>query len=236
MKGRPEQRTIPVKGRGDASALVLAFTLLALTSCNLPGIPRGTDVFPQVSISSDTETDAIPTPIPPTLTPAPSPTPDVPSGWSSYDNAELGLRVYVPGGWEPLTSGSHQLVLREIDGDGWIEINVIDETSEAMWGVDYHNGLLPDELLGQLLLALGENGEFEAPHPLLTREGRTARFSTGVYDLLSEQLMVAAISLPERAILVVAHGSEGPDLSTDDWLRLLPIYKQIVWSITALHE
>ncbi len=210
--------------------------ILLLAGCRPPHISDG--ATPTLWPATE-DTDGAPTFAPtPSVQPSPAPTstPDLPDGWQEYSSADLGLKVYVPPRWEARPFDAHHLEVREIDSIGWLEIGVVDEASEAEWGLDYRPTMRADELMDILLAALRQNGDFEEARPLLTREGRTARVSTGTYAVLNERLLIGVVSLRERAIIVIGHGSEGAADADEEWERLAAIYERIVWSITPQGE
>ncbi len=200
---------------------------------------------PTVAVEEGTPLTATPQPdnalaLAPTFSPYPSPaatpTPDLPLGWQAHAAAEQGLEIYVPPAWEVTSLDAYHLDLREVDGMGWLEIGVLDEASEAEWGLDYRPAMRADELMTVLLNALRQNGDFEEAYPLLTRTGRTAWISTGTYKVLNERLLIGTVGLWERAIIVIGHGSEGAAEADEEWERLSAIYEQIMWSITPQGE
>lgn len=210
--------------------LITIALLLLLTGCRPAAATEG-DTPP----TATPQQGSIPT-FAPTYSPYPSPaampTPDLPIGWLAHTAAEQGLEVYVPPGWTVTSLDAHHLDMREADSVGWLEIGVVDEASEAEWGLDYHPAMRADALMEVLLAALRQNGDFEEAYPLLTRTGRTAWISTGTYNVLNERLLIGVIGLQERAIVIIGHGSEGAAEADEEWDRLSVIYEQIVWSIT----
>ncbi|HEC21444.1 MAG TPA: hypothetical protein ENI95_00845 [Chloroflexi bacterium] len=201
-------------------------------ACNLPGASGA----PSPASGEEAESpsgQATPAPDPgdeADSLPAPtaSPTPDLPPGWVAYNSPALGVRLALPPEWEPLLVNEGKLDLREREGDGWIEINVLDETSADEWNLEYVPGTGGDELLGRLLEAAREDGEYEPPRSLETRGGQTAWLAQGINAIYDEPLLIAVIGLPDRALLIIGHGGEDPD----DWeSRLAPLYETLVASL-----
>jgi hypothetical protein len=225
-----------MRDQNTPSTLALILTLsvaLALSACNLgayhsaatPGGASGTATLPPGRTAVVTLTP------PPTV--LPSPTPDLPTGWSAYSSPELGLTLYVPAGWEAVPATGSTLDLWERSGgQGWMEISPITEASTAAWGFTYQAGTQAEGLMDTLVASFGDDGEFEAHRPILTRDGRTARVAQGIYHVYDEELLIGAIALADRAIIIRGHGVEESDNRLAEWARLLPIYEQIVWSIT----
>jgi hypothetical protein len=190
---------------------------LAVQACNTPS----------TTTLAPTPLPRTPTPAP-TLTPVYSPTPDLPSGWVTYRSEAQAISLYHPSEWEPVPTGEHKIDLQEKEGRGWIEITVLDATTMDRWGLDYTPGMTAEAIIGDLGRAARENGAFEPARQIENRSGLSAWGIQGHYDILDDNVLIAAISLADRGIIVVGHG--GSDES--EWERLLPVYEQIVWSVT----
>lgn len=217
--------------------LLLGSLLILLAACSFPGVQP--DLLPASGGSTPpagSAPDSVPLPTTPTAaaTPLPpTPTPTPPAGWSVLESAELELSLYLPPGWEAAGAG-RQLDLRETGSDGWIEIRILDDGNEAEWGFDYRPGSPSDELMEMLLAGLRENGDFEDARPLQTRGGQSASLSAGTYQVFDERLVVGVIGLPDRAVVLLGHGSEGVAGPDDTWARLAPLYEQVLASIIPL--
>lgn len=144
-----------------------------------------------------------------------------------YESNELKVQLFHPEGWERLPYNDHQFDLRESAGEGWIEIKVIDQESDHLWGLDYIPSTQAKDLLNTLLDAARQDGSFADPQPLLTPSGRTIWISTGEYDLLNDQVMIGIHGLPDRAIVALGHS----EIEAGEWDRLAPIYEAIIASI-----
>jgi hypothetical protein len=197
--------------------LPLATLILALLACSLP------------STTPPTSTALPRTPTPtPTPTPAYSPTPDLPSGWVTYRSDPLAISLYHPAEWEAVPYGDNKVDLQEKQGQGWVELTILDATTMDRWSLDYTPGMSAEAIIGELARAARENGAFDAPQLIENRSGLSAWAVQGHYDVLDENLLIAAISRSDRGIILTGHG--GPDEA--EWQRLAPIYEQIVWSVT----
>lgn len=164
----------------------------------------------------------------PTPTPAYSPTPDLPPGWATYRSETLAISLYHPSGWELASTGDLKIDLQEKEGQGWMEITILDATTMDRWGLAYTPGMTAEVIIGDLGRAARENGAFGTAHPIENRSGLAAWAMLGHYDVLDDNVLIAAISLADRGIILVGHG--GSDEA--EWERLGPIYQQIVWSVT----
>ncbi len=220
---------LPMSHRRLPAALLIA---LLLAACNFPGVSAPT--LPTAPAGLFTVTPADPTPLP-TPTPDPSPTPDIPPGWEPYTSASMALTLYHPAAWTVTAPTPARLDLRDLSGDAWMEVGLLNVDTGAAWGIDYHPGLSAGDLLDAYLGALSEDGSFEPSRPLTTREGRTVRVSTGAYYLMNERLMVAVLALTDHAYVVLGHGPEGSadaEASSGAWLRLAPDYEFVIQSLT----
>lgn len=195
----------------------IAALLLAMLACNTaPATP------PTPTSPPRTQTPT------PTLTPAYSPTPDLPSGWVTYRSEALAISLYHPSEWEPVPIDDHKIDLQEKQGQGWIEITILDATTMDRWGLAYTPGMPAEAIIGELGRAARENGAFEPARQIDNRSGLAAWGIQGHYDVLDDYILIAALSLADWGIIVVGHG--GSDEA--EWERLGPVYKQIVWSVT----
>lgn len=224
-------------GRQFLRRLLLCSLLILLTACSFPGVQP--DLLPS-SRSSTPPAGSVPDSVLPPVTPTaaapplpPTPTPAPPAGWSTLESAELGLSLYLPPGWEAASAG-RQLDVHETDGEGWIEIRVLDDETDAEWGFDYRSGSSPDDLIEVLLSGLRENGDFEDARLLQTRGGQSASFSTGTYQVFNERLLVGVVAFPDRAAVLLGHSSEGVTDPDGPWARLALLYEQVLASIIPL--
>lgn len=219
---------------------ILGAAVLALTTtaCNLPQTQANPSADPEahatdesthspnsdpVSDPTDEQGNTAPTPTNP-------PTPEMPPGWEEYTSAELGLTLHYPEGWTPVLYDSYRLDLFEDEGYSWIEVGIIDETSDDERNLEYTPGMQAEDLLTLLVEAAREDGEFTDARSLKTRSGQTFWVSEGFYELMDETILIGILGLQERAILVVAHGGE----ETNSWSILLPLYETFMWSVEPL--
>lgn len=195
----------------------MAALMLVVMACNT------------LSATTPTPTSPPRTPTPTlTATPAYSPTPDLPSGWVTHRSEALAISLYHPTEWEPVPTDEHSIDIQEKQGQGWIEIRVLDATTMDRWGLDYTPGMNAEAIIGELGRAARENGLLEPARQIESRSGLAAWGIQGHYDVLDDNVLIAAISLADRGIILVGHG--GSDEA--EWERLGPIYQQMVWSIT----
>src|SRR5574341_871866 len=162
----------------------------------------------------------------PTLTPTPLPPP--PGGWIEYQSAPLRLTLHYPPGWEVRPSDDQRFEVREISGDGWIDINVVDESNDEDFSLTYSPGASADALMGIVLSAARQEGEFEDAQSVETRTGISAVMTEGTYELMTERELIAIMGLPDRVILAVGHAP----IRDDVWdANLIQTYQIIVWTI-----
>lgn len=162
----------------------------------------------------------------PTLTP--TPLPPAPDGWIEYQSLLLELALHYPPGWEIRPSDDRKFEVREISGDGWIDINVVDESNDEDFSLSYSPGASSDALLGIILSAARQEGEFEDAQSVDTRTDIPAVMTEGTYELMAERELIAVMALPDRVILAVGHAP----IREEVWdANLIQIYETIVWTI-----
>jgi len=204
------------KHRKISLAMALISLVLAPLACN-------------TSPSAPTATLRPNTPQPTaTFTPAYSPTPDLPVGWVTYRSEAMAISLYHPIGWESTLYDEPRIDLLESQGQGWIEIAVLDQTTMDRWGLDYTSGMEVEDVLGDLASAAGENGTFEDPRQIENRSALGAWAVQGHYDILDDYVLISVVGMDEQGIILVGHGGS----VQAEWERLRPIYEQVVWSIT----
>lgn len=196
--------------------MVLIGLGLSLLACNT------SPVLPTPTLPVDTPQPTL------TSTPVYSPTPDLPAGWVTHRSEALAISLYHPSGWELTLYDEPRIDLLESQGQGWIEVSLLDQTTMDRWGLDYTPEVDAKDILGDLARAAGENGTFEDPRQIENRSGLDAWAVQGYYDILDDYVIIAAVGLGNRGIILVGHG--GSDEA--EWKRLRPIYEQMVWSIT----
>jgi hypothetical protein len=146
----------------------------------------------------------------------------------TYRSDTLAISLYHPAEWEAVPHGDRKVDLQEKQGQGWIELTVLDATTMDRWSLDYAPGMSAEAIIGELASAARENGAFDDPRPIESRSGLSAWAVQGHYDVLDENMLIAAISMSDRGIILTGHG--GADAA--QWQLIAPIYEQIVWSIT----
>jgi hypothetical protein len=197
-------------------SLTVALISLALLACNM-------------SPSTPTATLQPETPQPTaTFTPAYTPTPDLPVGWVTYHSEALAISLYHPAGWELTLYDEPRIDLLESQGQGWIEITVLDQTTMDRWGLDYMPGMDAEDIVGSLASAVAEDGTFEDPQQIENRSALSACVVQGHYDILDDYVLIAAVGMDAQGIILVGHGGS----EQGEWERLRPIYEQMVWSVT----
>jgi hypothetical protein len=175
--------------------LSTAALVLALLACGMPSAAT-----PMPTLPPSTATAAA------TPTPAYSPTPDLPPGWVTYRSETLAISLYHPSEWEAVPYGDQKVDLQEKQGQGWVEISALDSTTMDRWSLAYTPGMSAEAIIGALARAARENGAFEEPQPIENRSGLSAWAVQGHYDVLDENLLIAAVSLSDRGIILTDMG------------------------------
>jgi hypothetical protein len=184
---------------------------------------QGTNSSPNADAASDVPTV---TASGPTLTP--TPLPPAPDGWIEYQSAPLALTLHYPPGWEARPVDDRKVELREISGDGWIDINVVDPSNDEDFSLVYSLGASAEDLMGVIVSAAREEGEFEDPKSVDTRTGIPAITTEGTFELIAERELIAVMALPDRVLLAVGHAP----IRDDVWdTSLIQTYETIVWTI-----
>jgi hypothetical protein len=173
---------------------------------------------------------------PPGGSPTPTAEPEITIGWPEYTSPELGLTFLIPEGWQAAIGGLGVLDLRETDGEGWIQVRVLDADSAGEFGFAYEPGADAAAVLDALLAGLREDGDFSAPRTVDTKAGEAALIVEGRYYVLDERLLVGVMAFGDRAVVFTGHGPEGPDASDGEWGRLAPIYEAIIGSTSPAEE
>lgn len=161
----------------------------------------------------------------------PSPTALVlPEGWLEHRSETLNLSFYHPQDWMPVPVNEFKLDVRDPASFAWAEINHVDQTNAADWSLPYTLAMSAEKILDILVEAAREDGTFDDPHHVVTRDGRTAWATQGVYDILEENLFIGVIGYSTHAVVVLGHDTGEPG----DWqTRLLPVYQTLFESITS---
>lgn len=217
----------------------LAACLLGLASlaCNLPlrddpptsPSPPTPASTTQVDITPTTSPDDPPDPTAAaTLDTAATPTLSLPEGWLPENSPALRLAFHRPPDWQIIPFDATRLEVREQEGFAWIEIGVLDESTDDSWSLSYRPGLSADEIMTTLVAAARQDGTYDDPHHVIMPDGRTAWATQGFNDLLNANVFIGVIGYPDRALIVLGHdsGVEG------DWeSTLLPLYEALFATI-----
>jgi hypothetical protein len=221
-------------------SLALIALILAASACNAPfagtpaASPPGSAADPP-SLPPDQPTMSATVPAEGDQTPPGglvlTPTPPVPpEGWLEHRSERLNLAFYCPQDWMPVPVNEFKLDVRDPASFAWAEINHIDQTNAADWSLPYTPGMSAESILDILVEAAREDGTFDDPHHVVTRDGRTAWATQGVYDILEDNLFIGVIGYSTRAVVVLGHDTGEPG----DWQsRLLPLYQVLFESITS---
>lgn len=231
-----ERTTLKLIGAGALAMLLAACNLTNITgvppTSPIEGTPfvtaEGTDGAP----AAFTDVPAVPT-ITPTLAFTPTPLPDPPQGWLEYQSQEAQIRFFYPPDWEvALVPNNFPLLdVRAQQGEGWLEINLIDANSADLFSLSPEMLGDPQALAEAFRSAAETDGEFSAAHLMETRTGVAAWNYAGTNEIYEDRLWVGVMSLTPNAVIALGHAKK----DTADWdSRLVPLYQQIVWSIQIL--
>lgn len=217
-------------------ALLLA-GLVLLAGCKMPrpspapatpSVPDGgaQAVAPPDDNQSASTPEVSPTPIPAV---SPTPLPDPPAGWQEYASTEMGISLYYPPDWEVILFDAWHIDVRAGQGEGWIEVYVVDSTNADDFSLEPEMVGDPESIIQAQFIALQENGDFSPFAPLETRFGFSAYSTKGTYSVLEDLLWLAVLDLGERAVIAQGHSLA----EVEGWdTNLVPTYEQILWSIT----
>lgn len=201
----------------DRLMVVNCLLLLAALACSTPSV----------------QPTAAPTSAPPSATPTPAPTStpiptlEIPPDWKAYP-AVPGINLALPPGWEVSATDPAALDIRADDGEGWMQIVALGGTGTNPFGLAYSPGMAGDAIMASLLAASRQDGTFADPQMVATRAGVAAWLSEGRSDVHHEQVLIAAVGLPDRALVLIGHGGQ----NAEDWPALSEIFRGIVASLS----
>lgn len=156
---------------------------------------------------------------------------DLPAGWVAVTGEALPISLYAPPGWEITESDAFNADLREVDGDGWAQIVVLEEANAELFGLGYQPSMDAATVLDLLLLAFREDGDFGEARAVETLRAESAASVEGHYRPYDEQLMLGVADLSNRAVVVIGHGPARGEVAEDAWARLAPLYEDILESV-----
>jgi len=155
-----------------------------------------------------------------------------PGGWLRYDNGDMGISVYRPYGWEISWYEYDNFDIFEIDGEGYIEIYLFDETTAAeYWEMTFTPGMSKTRLLEDIIADLSYV-LYDIPYETRPQQSAAgdAICAYGYDDEFGEGEFIAVVMQPDQAILVFAS-----DYSHQDFDTNLSIYQGIVENMETLN-
>lgn len=155
----------------------------------------------------------------------------VPPGWAEVAGEALPVSLYAPPGWELAESDAFNADLREVDGEGWAQIIILEEANAELFGLGYQPSMDAATVLDLLLLAFREDGDFGEVRTIEPLQAQGAAAVEGHYRPYDEQLMLGVAGLPNRAVVVIGHGPEPGESGQEAWARLAPLYEDMLASV-----
>lgn len=190
---------------------VILFIGTGLAACGQAANSQGTG-------SVENATSTVPMP---EITAAPA----LPADWVSQVSTEGGVRYALPPGWDVLPYESGHFDLREHEGNGWLEVYTLNESTRSNWGLTYQAGESADSIIAALLSAARDDGTFAEPYRLDSRSGLDGWGFDGEYTVYSERAFVGVIASSQSGLIIVGHENG----SQADWVTVVkPLYLQIV--------